>query len=64
MFASDPRFGRLDAGTFAGLLLDGVVDGYFREIEAIERLIEGLDTPRSAGAPPRSPRAGRRGPGR
>ena len=41
--ATDPRFGRLDAGTFLGLLMDGVLDGYFREIEAIERIIDELD---------------------
>jgi Mg2+ and Co2+ transporter CorA len=43
VFASDPRFGRLNAGTFAGLLLDGVVDGYFGEVEEIERTIDTLD---------------------
>lgn len=41
--ASDPRFGRLDAGTFLGLLLDGMLDGYFREVERIERVIDGVD---------------------
>jgi Mg2+ and Co2+ transporter CorA len=41
--ASDPRFGRLEAGTFAGLLMDGVIDGYFREVETIERTIDELD---------------------
>jgi Mg2+ and Co2+ transporter CorA len=43
VFASDPRFGRLDAGTFAGLLMDGVIDGYFAEVEEIERTIDELD---------------------
>jgi Mg2+ and Co2+ transporter CorA len=43
VFASDPRFGRLDAGTFAGLLMDGVIDGYFREVEEIEGTIDALD---------------------
>jgi magnesium transporter len=41
--ASDPRFGRLDAGTFLGLLLDGMLDGYFSEVERIERVIDDLD---------------------
>jgi Mg2+ and Co2+ transporter CorA len=41
--ASDPRFGRLDAGTFLGLLLDGLLDGYFREVERIERVIDRVD---------------------
>jgi Mg2+ and Co2+ transporter CorA len=44
IFASDPRFGHLDAGTFAGLLMDGVIDGYFNEVEEIERTIDALDT--------------------
>lgn len=43
VFASDPRFGRLDAGTFAGLLMDGVIDGYLGEIEEIETAIDALD---------------------
>jgi Mg2+ and Co2+ transporter CorA len=43
VFAADPRFGHLDAGTFAGLLLDGVIDGYLDEVEAIERVIDELD---------------------
>jgi Mg2+ and Co2+ transporter CorA len=43
VFASDPRFGRLDAGTFAGLLMDGVIDGYFAEVEEIEKAIDVLD---------------------
>lgn len=41
--ASDPRFGRLQAGTFLGLLLDGLLDGYFREVERIERVIDRVD---------------------
>jgi len=41
--ASDPRFGRLDAGTFLGLLLDGMLDGYFSEVERIEQVIDDLD---------------------
>jgi len=41
--AADPRFGRLDAGTFLGLLLDGMLDGYFSEVERIERVIDELD---------------------
>ena len=47
--AADPRFGRLDAGTFLGLLLDGVLDGYFGEVERIERVIDDLDA-RALGA--------------
>jgi Mg2+ and Co2+ transporter CorA len=43
VFAADPRFGRLDAGTFAGLLMDGVIDGYFAEVEEIEKVIDALD---------------------
>jgi Mg2+ and Co2+ transporter CorA len=43
VFASDPRFGRLDAGTFVGLLMDGVIDGYFGEVEEIEKVIDELD---------------------
>ena len=42
--ASDPRFGRLDAGTFLGLLLDGMLDGYFSEVERIEQVIDDIDT--------------------
>jgi Mg2+ and Co2+ transporter CorA len=42
--AGDPRFGRLDAGTFLGLLLDGMLDGYFREVEVVEQAIDQLDT--------------------
>ena len=41
--ARDPRFGRLDAGRFAGLLLDGVLHGYDDVLEDIERDIDGLD---------------------
>lgn len=41
--AADPRFGRLNAGTFLGLLLDGMLDGYFHEVERIERAIDGID---------------------
>ncbi len=43
VFSSDPRFGRLDAGTFAGLLMDGVIDGYLGEVEEIECVIDDLD---------------------
>jgi Mg2+ and Co2+ transporter CorA len=41
--ANDPRFGRLDAGTFLGLLLDGLMDGYHASVEAIEVDIDELD---------------------
>jgi Mg2+ and Co2+ transporter CorA len=41
--AGDPRFGALDAGTFLGLLLDGILDGYHRELEAIERDVDRVD---------------------
>ena len=44
VFAADPRFGKLDAGTFVGLLLDGVVGGYFRAVEEVEQMIDELDT--------------------
>ena len=44
MVAADPRFGRLDAGTFLGLLLDGVLDGYFGEVERIEQVIDDIDS--------------------
>jgi magnesium transporter len=39
----DPRFGELDAGTFVGLLLDGILDGYHDELEAIERDVDRVD---------------------
>ncbi len=41
--AEDPRFGRLDAGRFGGLLLDGILDGYDAAIEELERDIDRLD---------------------
>jgi Mg2+ and Co2+ transporter CorA len=41
--AEDPRFGRLDAGRFAGLPLDGVLHGFDDAIEEIERDIDRLD---------------------
>jgi magnesium transporter len=49
--AEDARFGRLDAGRFAGLLLDGVLHGYDAAIEEVERDIDRLDEAalRSAG---------------
>ena len=40
---SDPRFGDLNAGTFVGLLLDGILNGYFQELEAIEREVDEVD---------------------
>jgi magnesium transporter len=41
--AEDPRFGRLDAGRFGGLLLDGILDGYDAAVEELERDIDRLD---------------------
>jgi magnesium transporter len=41
--AGDPRFGRLDAGTFLGLLLDGILNGYFRELEDIDQRVDEID---------------------
>jgi magnesium transporter len=41
--AGDPGFGDLDAGTFLGLLLDGILDGYHDELEAIERDVDRVD---------------------
>jgi magnesium transporter len=41
--AHDPRFGRLDAGRFAGLLLEGVLGGYDEVIERLGREIDELD---------------------
>jgi magnesium transporter len=41
--AQDPRFGRLDAGRFGGLLLDGILDGYDAAVEELERDIDRLD---------------------
>jgi Mg2+ and Co2+ transporter CorA len=41
--AEDPRFGRLDAGRFAGLLLDGVLHRFDAAIEDVERDIDHLD---------------------
>jgi magnesium transporter len=41
--AGDPRFGRLDAGTFVGLLLDGMLNGFFQELEDIERSLDKID---------------------
>jgi magnesium transporter len=41
--AGDPRFGRLNAGTFVGLLLDGMLTGYYHELESIERELDRVD---------------------
>jgi Mg2+ and Co2+ transporter CorA len=41
--AEDPRFGGLDAGRFAGLLLDGVLDGYDAAVEEVVADIDRLD---------------------
>jgi magnesium transporter len=41
--SEDPRFGRLDAGRFAGLLLGGVLHGYDAAIEDLEEEIDDLD---------------------
>jgi magnesium transporter len=43
VMANDPRFGRLDAGHFAGLLLEGVLRGYDDVVEQLEREIDDLD---------------------
>ncbi len=40
----DSRLGQLDAATFVALLLDGLLVGYFRAVEGIERQIDELDT--------------------
>ncbi len=39
----DQGLGELDAGAFMTALVDSVLAGYFREIDDIERAIEGLD---------------------
>lgn len=39
----ETRIGALDAGTMLGVLVDVAVRGYFREVEQIERTIDGLD---------------------
>jgi magnesium transporter len=39
----DQGLGELDAGAFMTALVDSVLAGYFREIDDIERTIEGLD---------------------
>jgi Mg2+ and Co2+ transporter CorA len=41
--AEDPRFGGLDAGRFAGLLLDGVLDGYDAAVDEVVADIDRLD---------------------
>jgi magnesium transporter len=41
--AGDPRFGQLNAGMFLGLLLDGILNGYFKELEDIERSLDEID---------------------
>jgi magnesium transporter len=41
--AGDPRFGRLNAGTFLGLLLDGILNGFFLELEDIDRRVDEID---------------------
>jgi Mg2+ and Co2+ transporter CorA len=41
--AGDPRFGRLDAGRFAGLLLEGVLHGFDAAVDEIEAAIDELD---------------------
>jgi Mg2+ and Co2+ transporter CorA len=43
VYAADPRFGRLDAGTFTGFLLDGIIDGYLAAVEEVEHAIDELD---------------------
>jgi magnesium transporter len=39
----DTRLGKLDAGTFLALLLDGMLGGYFEAVEEIEKTIDELD---------------------
>jgi magnesium transporter len=41
--AEDPRFGRLDAGRFAGLLIEGVLHGYDDAIEELDEEIDRLE---------------------
>ncbi len=41
--AGDPRFGHLDAGTFVGLLLEGMLNGFYTELEGIERGLDEID---------------------
>lgn len=43
VMSQDPRFGRLDAGRFSGLLLEGVLGGFDDVVEALEREIDELD---------------------
>ena len=43
VMAHDPRFGRLDAAHFAGLLLEGMLAGYDDVIEDLGREIDELD---------------------
>lgn len=39
----ETRFGKLDAAGFVALLLDGMLNGYFRAVDGIERRIDKLD---------------------
>ncbi len=39
----DPRFGHLNAGTFAGLLLEGMLSGFYVELEDIEQGLDEID---------------------
>ena len=40
---SDSRLGELDAANFVDIMVDACIDGYFRELESIERNIDALD---------------------
>jgi magnesium transporter len=39
----DRRLARLDAGTFLGLLLEGILSGYYDELERLERRVDRFD---------------------
>jgi magnesium transporter len=39
----DRRLARLDAGTFLGLLLEGILTGYYDELERLERRVDRFD---------------------
>jgi magnesium transporter len=41
--AGDPRFGQLNAGMFLGLLLDGILNGFYNELENVERSLDQID---------------------
>lgn len=39
----ETRYGKLEAAAFVALLLDGMLTGYFRAVEGVERRIDALD---------------------